>query len=49
MNAYDLCERNPPLCRPTRPSMTASELMGIDGLEEIPVVDRLTTGNFSAW
>ncbi len=40
VNAYDLCERNPPQVLPEASLDAASELMGIDGLEEIPVVDH---------
>jgi len=46
VNAYDLCERNPPVVLPAATLDTASELMGVDGLEEIPVADRVHNGQF---
>ena len=46
VNAYDLCERNPPLVLPEASLDAASELMGVDGLEEIPVADRPHDGQF---
>ncbi len=46
VNAYDLCERNPPLVLPDATLDAASELMGVDGLEEIPVADRPHDGQF---
>jgi CIC family chloride channel protein len=46
VNAYDLCERNPPLVLPDATLDAASELMGVDGLEEIPVADRPRDGQF---
>jgi CIC family chloride channel protein len=46
VNAYDLCERNPPLVMPDATLDAASELMGVDGLEEVPVADRTHDGQF---
>jgi CIC family chloride channel protein len=46
VNAYDLCERNPPLVLADATLDAASELMGVDGLEEIPVVDSTHDGQF---
>jgi CIC family chloride channel protein len=46
VNAYDLCERNPPMVLPDANLDAASELMGVDGLEEIPVSDRPHNGQF---
>jgi len=46
VNAYDLCERNPPQVLSEDTLDAASELMGVDGLEEIPVVDRPHGGQF---
>jgi CIC family chloride channel protein len=46
VNAYDLCERNPPVVLPDATLDAASELMGVDGLEEIPVADRAHDGQF---
>jgi CBS domain-containing protein len=46
VNAYDLCERNPPLVEADATLDSASQLMGVDGLEEIPVVDRPHGGQF---
>ncbi|HLI80736.1 MAG TPA: chloride channel protein [Candidatus Binataceae bacterium] len=46
VNAYDLCERNPPLILPDATLDAASEMMGVDGLEEVPVADRSHEGQF---
>jgi chloride channel protein, CIC family len=46
VNAYDLCERNPPQILPEATLDEAGELMGVDGLEEIPVVERTAEGQF---
>jgi CIC family chloride channel protein len=46
VNAYDLCERHPPMVLSDANLDAASELMGVDGLEEIPVVDRSHDGQF---
>jgi CIC family chloride channel protein len=46
VNAYDLCERNPPLVLPEATLDAASELMGVDGLEEVPVADLPVGGQF---
>lgn len=46
VNAYDLCERNTPLVLPDATLDAASDLMGVDGLEEVPVTDRAHDGQF---
>jgi chloride channel protein, CIC family len=46
VNAYDLCQRNPPVVLPDTTLDAASDLMGVDGLEEIPVTHRPHDGQF---
>jgi CIC family chloride channel protein len=46
VNAYDLCLRNPPVVLPDATLDTTSDLMGVDGLEEVPVVERPHDGQF---
>ncbi|HVN26926.1 MAG TPA: chloride channel protein [Candidatus Binataceae bacterium] len=46
VNAYDLCQNNPPVLLPESTLDEASELMGVDGLEEIPVADKPHDGKF---
>lgn len=46
INAYDLCERNPPLLMPDSNLDMASELMESEGLDELPVADSPAGGQF---
>jgi CIC family chloride channel protein len=46
INAFDLCDRHPPLLTPSANLDAASELMETEGLDEIPVTERRSGGKF---
>jgi CIC family chloride channel protein len=46
VNAYDLSRQNPPVVTPESNLDEAVQLMAYDGLDELPVVDRLGRGHF---